>query len=772
MRKIELLAPSGDKESLIAAIQNGADAVYLGGDSFNARASAKNFTDDELKWAVEYAHLREVKIYLTVNTLYKDEEFNRLIQYIDFLYDIQVDALIIQDLGLFYIVKNRYPDFEIHMSTQASVMNKFSAKYFEKEGAQRVVLARENTLEEIKEIIDYTNIEIEVFVHGALCVCYSGQCLMSSMIGKRSGNRGECAQPCRLQYQLKKDNETLNNKAFLLSPKDLNTIDKIGELIDAGVTSFKIEGRMKKPEYVGAVVNAYRKAIDAYIFSQKVNLENEKNQMMQMFNRDYTDGYIFHDKKISDCSFSGNRGIIIGEVLSYNKRKKRVLVRLSNNLKQGDSILFECIDKGRPVNKMYKNDKLISEGYRDDIIEIEFDYHVNKGNLRKIIDIQLIKSIQKTYDKEYKKILVDIDFKAKLNQSPKIKIFYNDVYAEVQSDYIVDKALKTPITKERIEKQLNKLGDTPFKANECTIDIDDDIIFPIKIINELRREAILKLSNLIQQQKIHNGMKQNIEINEKVNIEKKKEIDVFVSNMNQLKAAIQYPIRFIYYPYSKDALTAFHICQQNDIKFALFIPRIAKSKELLEIKNSEIYKKVSKVIVNEIGALKLFDDKEAIIGTGLNIYNSYSSQYLNKECILSLEMDRNQINHLYYDKKIVQVYGKTENMISEFCPISQHYFNKQVKKCNKCKEGQFFIIDRKNESFHVLMDEQCRMHLLNSLPLYYDDLNLLKASCLLLHFTDETKEMTDEVLNDYFTNIIYGQGSKIKKHLKYTNQYL
>ena len=252
MKKIELLAPAGDKEAFIAAVQNGANAIYLGGTMFNARSFAKNFDNDELLWAVEYAHLRNVKIFVTVNTLYKDEEFEMLLEYIDYLYTIQIDALIIQDIGLCSIVHEIYPDFEIHMSTQASVMNKHGVKFFEKRGVSRIVLARENSIEEIQNICSSTSLDIEVFVHGALCICYSGQCLLSSFIGKRSGNRGECAQPCRLKYRLVQDNIILEDKIpYLLSPKDLMTIENIGKLIDAGVCSFKIEGRMKRPEYVG-----------------------------------------------------------------------------------------------------------------------------------------------------------------------------------------------------------------------------------------------------------------------------------------------------------------------------------------------------------------------------------------------------------------------------------------------------------------------------------------------------------------------------------------
>ena len=249
MKKVELLAPAGDQESLIAAIQNGADAIYLGGSLFNARAFAKNFDNNQLKWAIEYAHLRNVRIFVTVNTLFKDDEFNDLLQYIDYLYRIQIDALIIQDIGLFTIVRKYYPDFEVHMSTQASVMNSYGVKFFEELGASRVVLARENTIEEIRKVCNSTPLDIEVFVHGALCVGYSGQCLMSSFIGKRSGNRGQCAQPCRLNYKLKKMSENIRpsevSEVLLQQLKDIDIslqFEEVGTVLQVSDGVVRIYG--------------------------------------------------------------------------------------------------------------------------------------------------------------------------------------------------------------------------------------------------------------------------------------------------------------------------------------------------------------------------------------------------------------------------------------------------------------------------------------------------------------------------------------------------
>ena len=263
MNRIELLAPAGDFESLQGAIANGANAIYLGTTAFSARAFAKNFSLEELNQAVQYAHLRNVRIFVTVNTLYQDDEMKDVLSLIDSLYDLQIDALLIQDIGLLKLVHERYPDMELHTSTQMSIMSLEALRYFEDLGVKRVVLARENTIDEIKYICSHTDLEIEVFAHGALCVGYSGQCLMSSMIGRRSGNRGACAQPCRLPYSLEEDGKIINT-SYLMSTMDLCTSDHINEYIEAGVASLKIEGRMKRPEYVAAVTQVYSKAIKHY----------------------------------------------------------------------------------------------------------------------------------------------------------------------------------------------------------------------------------------------------------------------------------------------------------------------------------------------------------------------------------------------------------------------------------------------------------------------------------------------------------------------------
>ncbi|MGL6107300.1 peptidase U32 family protein, partial [Romboutsia sp.] len=340
MKEIELLAPVGSFEALKAAVQNGANAVYLGGKDFSARASANNFDRDELKQAVRYAHIRGVQVFVTANTLIKQNEIYDFVEYAKFLYDIDVDAIILQDIGMAKLLKKELPDFELHASTQMVAHSLEDVRYLESVGFDRVVLAREVHIDEIKYICENCKADIEVFVHGALCVSYSGQCLMSSMIGNRSGNRGRCAQPCRQKYELIDINtgEVMDTDGqYLLSPRDLNTIEEVDKLIDAGINSLKIEGRMKRPEYVATVIGSYKAAINEYQSSKKLNVSNETmSNLYTIFNRKFTKGLLLGEvgKDMMNSEIPNNQGLYIGKVLEHNKRSKRLKIMLENTLKK------------------------------------------------------------------------------------------------------------------------------------------------------------------------------------------------------------------------------------------------------------------------------------------------------------------------------------------------------------------------------------------------------------------------------------------------------
>ena len=287
--KHELLAPAGNMECLKQAVFNGADAVYLAGKTFGARKFAQNFTNEELVEAIKFCHLYDVKVYVTMNTLVKDNEVDDFLEQAEFLHNNGVDAILVQDFGMICLLREKFPRLEIHASTQANTSSSETAELFYKLGVKRVVFSREMSLEEINKIT--VPIEKEVFVHGALCICYSGCCLMSSMIGTRSGNRGECAGSCRLPYSLEKDGEILSTNKYLLSTKELNTSENFAELLKSNIDCFKIEGRMKSPEYVGFVTRFYRELIDNY---STTDLETNNDLLKTLFNRGFTKGRLFN----------------------------------------------------------------------------------------------------------------------------------------------------------------------------------------------------------------------------------------------------------------------------------------------------------------------------------------------------------------------------------------------------------------------------------------------------------------------------------------------
>lgn len=774
MKEIELLAPAGSYEALIAAVQNGANAIYLGGNEFSARAFATNFNREELKKAVIYGHLRNVKIYVTVNTLYEDNQFEDLKDYLLFLAEINVDALIIQDIGLMYFVKKYFPDFEIHMSTQTSIYNLPAVKYFEELEVDRIVLARENSIEEIKNICNNTDLDIEVFVHGALCMSYSGQCLMSSMIAKRSGNKGTCGQPCRLAYKLEKDGKNLDHvPSYLLSPKDLCTLDNIGDLIEAGITSFKIEGRMKRPEYVAIIVKQYREAIDTYLKKQKLNdVTNRIIEMKQMFNRGFTKGYLLHDNDFMAKDYPGNRGIDLGTVVDYDKKRKIVKIKLLNKVKQGDRISFKNTDFIRTITKLFLNQKLVNQAYKNSIVEIELNTPVKKGeSVYKIIDIELIEKAQISYQKEQIKNPIAMYFSGQINNYPTLKIYYQDKIVEIKSNQIIEAATNAPLTKERIKNQLAKLGNTIFKADKINVEFPQNAFFSLKEINEMRRKAIDNLIIILTSAKKHNT---NIIENSKISSNKTiKGIYVKVHSLIQLKALIDQDIIGYYFPLSKYLNEAIQLAKKHQKKIIPFTNFLNNEKQLMNFKNSDIYQEVDEILIGDYGALKIFNDKNCILDTTFNLYNSYALEHFkNYNTILSLEMSKKQINNLTnITQNITMVaYGKTINMHLKHCLISDHYYKKKKVGCNMCKNGDYKLVDRKGEKFEILTDELCNNLIYNNNCIYIKNLDNLKVDYILLSFLNEDAKTSRMIFNE-FKCILSGKNRQIPTFVKYTSGY-
>ena len=480
---LELLAPAGDFECLKAAVQNGADAVYFGANSFSARAFASNFDDDTLKKAINYAKIRGVKTNLTLNTLIKNDEMYNAIALAKKAYEYGIDAIIVQDLGLArYMIKN-FPGLAVHASTQMSVHNLEGILTLQNMGFSRVVLSRELSIQEIEHICKNSNVEIEAFVHGALCISYSGQCLFSSMVGGRSGNRGKCAQPCRLPYELL-ENDTTIDKGYLLSPRDLCGLEYLPQLVKAGVTCLKIEGRMKTPEYVATVTRIYRKYLDLAMSKNDFKIdEKDKKDLLQVFNRGgFSNGHLSstENRKLIYPQKSNNMGIYLGTISNFNKNHGYISFTTNEFLHVGDKI---CVENKKHETNLYtiselmKNDKNITEAHIGDKIKIgrmKGDIFIG-DKLFKISDKELTTSALETIEKESRKRKLSCEMKVILNSPISLKIFDDNISVKIDSNIIPEPAQKSPMTKERLISQICKINNTPYNFENVNIE---------KIIND------------------------------------------------------------------------------------------------------------------------------------------------------------------------------------------------------------------------------------------------------------------------------------------------
>jgi putative protease len=484
----ELLAPAGSKESLMVAVENGADAVYLGGKLFSARQYASNFDRQELEQAIDYAHNRSAKAYVAVNTLIKESEIEEAFDHIQFLCNCGADAVIVQDLGVLKLLREELPGLPVHASTQMTIHNVEGAKFLKEIGVKRVVLARELSLDEIRSIKKEAGIEIETFIHGALCFSYSGQCLLSSMIGGRSGNRGYCAQPCRKKYRIK------NIEGFLLSPKDLNMSEHIPALIEAGIDSFKIEGRMKRPEYVAGAVQVYRRLIDRYFKAPESFrvTEKEKHTLLQLFNRGFTTGYFFGNPggKLMSRRYPSNTGTELGRVLDYDPGKKQMSISIEALLVPGDGIGMEGKENGFIVRSMYVDDRKVNMSIPGSIVKIPVEFEVSRGDkVFKTYDSQLMSSLE---FKGIRKFPVKISFKAHVDEPAILWISDGENEVKIPGEN-VSRAESKPISKSAITEQIKKLGNTIFEAKKIIFEMDENIFVPLSEINRLRREGIAQL---------------------------------------------------------------------------------------------------------------------------------------------------------------------------------------------------------------------------------------------------------------------------------------
>ena len=478
MKKAEILAPVGNIDMLYAGLAAGADSFYLALDDFGARAYAKNFSLDNIEEIIDYIHLFDRKVFVTMNTLIKDSEMDKALYYAQKLYEYGVDGLLIQDIGFYSIIKDQVPGLDLHASTQMAVRDYHGAKALMDMGFKRIVIARETPIEEIRKIAKLP-CEKEVFVHGSLCVSYSGECLMSSYFGERSANRGRCAGPCRLKYDLISDGKVLANDYFL-NMKDLNVLDNIDELLDLSIDCLKIEGRMKSPEYVYTSVRAYKEKIE------KASYDREK--LRDISNRGYTKGFIFGQKSDYILREADNKHRSVGRVEVY-QNKKSFLAK--SDLHKGDNLEVQT-ERGKKLpltitEEIKKGGRLILDKYRDAKVGSD----ILMLNAESIKD-DLAKGLER-----YKNLGLDLYFKASLNEKASLKLVYKDYQVEAFSEEFIEPSQKIAIDESSIRENLDRFKDEIFKAESINIEIDDNIFIRKKTINKLRRDAIRALSHKI-----------------------------------------------------------------------------------------------------------------------------------------------------------------------------------------------------------------------------------------------------------------------------------
>lgn len=507
LKKIELLAPAGTKQALIAAVAAGADAVYLGMTVFSARAFADNFTHAQTEEAIRYCHDCGVKVYVTMNTLLYETELDCALEEVRFLYDADVDALLIQDFGLFMKVRSRFPSLAIHCSTQMHIHNVEGCRFMAAQGAKRVVLARETPIELIAACVA-TGIEIEVFCYGAQCISYSGQCLLSSCVKKRSGNRGLCAQMCRLPYKYFHDGQFVSYEKgnYLLSPKDLNLLDRVPTLIKTGVSSLKIEGRMKRPEYVYGVVSVFRQAIDRAYEKKSFHLsEAEEEKLLLLFNRGFSQAHVFHTPLAGRMAYDrpNHRGIAIGSVIKGEKG--RVLVQLTHALDQNDGlrILQSPDDVGLIAQRLEKDGKRIAHAQVGDRVWISCpgDVHIQSGRpLLLTTSAALMKEIRRRMLVPRRRA-VTVFYEARKGQPLRLTATLDRRQVAVQSEQCLSSALKQPLSLQRLADILSRSDQYPFVVTIDPSSVLEKVFMPIAQLNATRRALFAALTEAVREKR-------------------------------------------------------------------------------------------------------------------------------------------------------------------------------------------------------------------------------------------------------------------------------
>lgn len=751
---VELLAPAGSREALVAAVENGANAIYLAGNAFGARAYASNFDREALREAIHFVHLRKVAIHVTVNTIVADEEMEPLRDYLRFLYEAGADAVLVQDLGVARVAHETVPDLPLHASTQMSVSSLEGVRALAELGFTRVVLARELSLKEIRHICAHAPIEIETFMHGALCVCYSGQCLMSSMIGGRSGNRGRCAQPCRLPYTLvdEKGQDVLGDKAgsYLLSPRDLSTIDVIPDLIEAGVSSLKIEGRMKRPEYVATVVRTYREAIDTYYAGKGYAVtQEERDDLAQIFNRDFTTAYLEGrpGKAMMSDRRPNNRGLLIGRVTAYDWDARIVTVKLSGRLGLGDQVDFWVKVGGRVTATISAltdaKGRAVEEGQAGDTVSFAIPSAVrDHDRVFKVYDARLMERAKETYTSgaPVRRIPVAIAVRAAIGEPLTVTLCDAEGHrGEGRTDFIGESARKRPLSEEIIRKQVSRLGTSVYEMKSLHCDIAGEVMVPMSEINEARRKAVEALDALRLKEIEAREHRPEPKFTDRIArpTPKKAHFLVAVDTLGKAEAALaagadgilfggeSYEHRVIA---PEEYERAWQMAREAGARIDFNTPRIVhdgQQKHVERLLAAFAAFPPDAVHVHNIAMLALvrrLTDFAIHADYSLISYNKQTLAFLKDYGVagatLSPELTAKEIRQLAKESPLPLtciVHGRLELMVSNYCVTGSFLGGCGEGPCTQpCTRGHFALKDRKDALFPLAMDQFCHMHVLNS----------------------------------------------------------
>lgn len=780
----ELLAPAGDFESLKAAVLNGADAVYIGGKEFSARQSAANFDRDDIVNAVRFCHSYGVKVYITLNTLLHNDELEKALNYAGFLYETGVDALIIQDLGLLKSLREYFPDFEIHASTQMTAHNLDTVNYLYSLGVKRVVLSRELSLDEISYISKNAKAETEVFIHGALCISFSGQCLMSSMIGGRSGNRGRCAQPCRKEYSIDG-----SDYAYYLSPRDLSTLEFINKIKDAGAASLKIEGRMKKPEYVATIVSAYRKSLDGKL------VNSDKDDVTQIFNRGgFTSDFMFkrQGKNMMCYDSPKNRGTYIGYVTSAKGKFSEVC--LSASLSVGDGIEVFGKNIGAPVGSIKLNNTDVKNASSGSVVLVYLNGAKKGDKIYKTFDTDLDERAKESFEgNDMKRMPLSAKFYAHMGDNIKLTIQKDGITIEAEGP-APETALKVATTEDKIISSLSKTKDTPFYFKSIDIDMDNNIAIPVSHLNAVRRDAIEKLIDKLQGKRGKVDIRFNVYIKDKAEAkgrndavkavidqgckkDKVPHIAAATGRIDAAKAAIDAGCKIIFFGGDKLRINSGSINElidyaKDSIKVYPWYPEIMLD-EYEKYKNEALNLKDRGISIALCGNMGFYNYLKSIgykvfLSKGFNLFNSKACDLFNNDvCSLSPELNMKNIRDVISKTKVetaLTVYGKIKVMTSRQCIIGSFKGGGGENCKNLCENKIHYLKDKMGEVFPAVTDIYCKTHIYNSKTLCVieelPEIIKLKPDYLMLDFVDETPDDVKLVVDAYMDALHSAQNGK------------